>query len=228
MLPVSNLVVGGHGDVGRESLTSNASGAARQGRRFGLRWALPFTLISATAALLWWSYISWKSMRGCDSPGPDPAGTLMAAMNAPILLARLIGLPGVGLLEGTAADFLADTVYAAAVGLLWVWVALNFDSLRWHRSVYTFRRIPLRITGDLIFLAVGAISGLMAQATMERIGAFPQNPGVSCWGSHIRLWWVFNAGAACLYAGWSLALVGLFGRDLVQAVCRKGDTPPSV
>ena len=214
---VSNLDMAGIGDVGRELSRSNASGAAPRGRSLSRRWILPFTLVAATPPLLWWSFISWASVR-CDAPGPEPAMTLLSAMNTPLLLARVARLPVIGALEVTTAVLFADAAYAAAVGLLWVWVVLNFESLRRHHVVYMFRSIPLRVSGDIILVAVGALSGLMAQVTLERIGPFPRYPGVSCFGSDIRLWWVSMLVAGCLYAGWCLALVGLFGRDLVQAV----------
>ena len=97
---------------------------------------------------------------------------------------------------------------------------LNFESLRLHRSVYTFRWNPLRVSADAILIAVGVISGFVARTTLERIEAFPSYSGVTCFGYDVRLDWVLMLGGGCLHVGWSLALVGLFGRDFIQAIRR--------
>jgi hypothetical protein len=102
-----------------------------------------------------------------------------------------------------------------------MWVVLNYENLRRRHSIYTSRWTPLRITGDVILVAIGAISGLMAHITVERNGPLPTYKGVSCFGWDIRLEWAAILAAGCLYAAWSLALIAIFGHDLVQTFRRQ-------
>jgi len=194
----------------------------RAGAKLG--WILALAQMGLTLGLLSWSHVlGRRAARVCDMPGPDPAWRLAGAMNSPLLVVRLVWL---GLLSdfhlGSTADFLLDNIFfVIAVGLLWYGVALNLDGLRNRHSVVMFRWMPLRLGGDALLLAVGALLGYLAFASLAKLGPFPRG-GVGCFGSMIWLWWVPNFVEGCLYAVWSFALVFAFSRDLLSTAGRNG------
>jgi hypothetical protein len=117
------------------------------------KYALPLVQMAIAGGLLWWSHL-WQrtAMRIMDIPGPAPAFTFLISLNAPVALARTLWyhyLP----------DLWEHVVFIAAIGAFWYWIALNIHSWRERRVLFLFTWPPLRITADLLLIAMGVFLG---------------------------------------------------------------------
>lgn len=211
-------------DSGSERASSHLAEVAPLWRGLRQKWVLPVEQMAATPSLRGLElHLTRFAARRCDMPGPDGASTLLAAMNAPLLLVRVLGARILHYDLAYSISF-----YTVAAGLLWAWVVQNLECWHEQRSIYTFRWLPLRRAWDVIAVAAGALLGVKAFEISTRVGPFPHRPAYFCYSSDIWLQWVPMQVATFLYAGWCVALVGLFGRDLVRTVPRKSASPRSI
>ena len=96
----------------------------------------------------------------------------------------------------------------AVTGLLWYWVALNLIEFRQRRQVIMFERVPLRIAGDLLLIISGVVLGLFCAMNVSQGPLFDM--------PHIGSKWFWYLPAIAFQFGWAVALISLFGRDVLQ------------
>jgi hypothetical protein len=172
-----------------------------------LRYALPAAQMLLAVGLVWWSDRWFEvQMRLQDMPGPAPAFQLCACINAPVALVRSLCFRHLSHYDDSIA-------LVIAVGALWYWVALNVESWRRDRMVLTFRWAPVRISTDLLLVAMGVLFGCWFVAEGGILSPSPW-PLAS---------WLWIAGLLTPLLGWSLALIFSFGRDFIH--CIRGRKP---
>jgi hypothetical protein len=98
-------------------------------------------------------------------------------------------------------------VFISAIAILWYWVALNVESWRRDRKVLAFSWLPLRLTADLLLIALGVFWGVVFTTQGRLIHADLEL------SSPLLAFPVLG-----LLLAWSLALVFFFGRDLIHCV----------
>src|SRR5579863_2718989 len=173
--------------------------------RVKLRYALPAAQVLLAVGLYRGSDIFFRAMmlKARHEPimGPSPAFTLLASLNAPLALLRLSyyrHLPEVW----------DRAVFILAIGLLWYWVALNFESWRRTRTIFTFSRASLRLSTDFLLAAAGVCCWFSSLGEWEYLG-MPLS----------RSWWHWLSFLFC--ATWSLGLICFCGRDFILCVRKK-------
>jgi hypothetical protein len=167
-----------------------------------LRYALPAVQMAVAVGLIWWSDQWFKAqMRLQDMPGPAPAFTLCISINAPIALPR-------ALLFRHISAFWDYVLVVLAAGVLWYWVAVNIGSWRRNRTVLTFRWTPLRLTADLLLVAMGVLFGGWFVAEGRSLRPQPWPPSR----------WLWMAGILIPLLAWSLVLIFFFGRDFIHCI----------
>ena len=156
-------------------------------------------------------------MRIMDMPGPAPAFSLLASINFPVASLRVFWfryLPG----------WWDDIVFVAAIGFFWYWVALNVYSWQQKRTVRIFSSIPLRLTVDLLLIAMGTLVGIYAVTDELRLLAFVHGVhGEALRNCFPNNWpgWAWFIAIAGLHLAWSVVLIFFFGRDFIHCVLRK-------
>jgi hypothetical protein len=175
-------------------------------RVFGIRFyaLLPLAQMVIAGALLWWSEIFRALTHFHDMPGPDRAFALCISINAPVFLLRALWFRH---LSGWHDHALLIVV----IGLLWFWVALNITSWQRRKAVRTFSWKPLRLAGDLLPTAVGALLGFVFVMNFPEVVR-----GIKYSRDFTEALWL--ASEPALFLAWSIALVFFFGRDLIHCV----------
>ena len=174
-------------------------------RTFGIRLyaLLPLAQMVIAGALLWRSELFRALTHLQDMPGPDRAFVLCISINAPVFLLRALWFR---YLSGWHDHALLIVV----IGLLWFWVAFSIRSWQSRRAVGMFSWKPLRLAGDLLVTAVGALLGFV----------FVMNfPEVVIRIKYSRdftdaLW---LASEPALFLAWSIVLIFFFGRDFIHS-----------
>jgi hypothetical protein len=118
--------------------------------RVKLKYALPLAQMGLAAALARCHHVWEIATRYDDMPGPSPAFRLLHSIDWAVLLVpgyRRMPFPWSGV------------TVVAVTGLLWYWVALNLSELHQGRRVVMFKRVPLRIAGDLLLIVSGVFLG---------------------------------------------------------------------
>ena len=169
--------------------------------RVRLRYILPAAQVTAALVLYYLGGRWYEGMRHVSSmPGTSPFFTLLVSLNAPLALVR-------GLYYRHVPELWDRWVFVSAIAILWYWVALNVESWRRDRKVLAFSRFPLRLTADLLLIALGAFWGFVFAGQGRQI--------------HMDLEFAHPLFVPCvlgLLLAWSLALIFFFGRDLIQCV----------
>jgi hypothetical protein len=168
--------------------------------RLKLRYVLPLVQMALAVALLWQSNLWFKeAVRLSDIPGPSPAFELCRSINAPIALFQALWFR----YASSSAD---NIVFVLAVGALWYWVGVNFESWRRYRAVLVIRRKSLRLAIDLVLFAMGVLLAIVFMSEMRKV--LPYFDPRSLWSLAI-----FGP-----YVLWSLVLMFFFGRDFIIGV----------
>jgi hypothetical protein len=173
-------------------------------RVFGIRLyaLLPLAQMVIAEMLLWWSERFRLLTHLQDMPGPDRAFVLCISINAPVSLLRALWFRH---LSGWHDDALLIVV----IGLFWFWVALNITSWQRGRSAMMFSWKPLRLAGDLLLTAVGALLGFVfAMNFPEAMIRIKYSRGFT-----ETLW---LASEPILFLAWSIMLILFFGRDFIH------------
>lgn len=178
---------------------------SRSLRAISLQYVLPLAQMIVAVLLRWHDYVWFKRMAGFPPPGWE----LSTAVNIPVALIRALWVQ-IGGLWGRWDDAL----YVAAVGLLWYWVALNVQSWRRNRTVRHFSNRPLRITADLLLIAMGIIFGCVVAFHDLDLSGYA-NLRRWYW-THLRspATWLWLS-IVVLHSLWALSLLFFFGRDLI-------------
>jgi hypothetical protein len=165
--------------------------------RVKLKYVLPLAQMALAVVLLRLSYLWMRTITHSDSPGPDPAFSLLLSINAPAALART--------LWSHRLPYLWDNVtFVAAIGMFWYWIALNIQSWRERRrTLLLFAWTPLRIGADLLVIAGGVCLVWLCLDAMS--------------GPHVP--WLWFVPTSILI--WSVGPMFFFGRDLIHCVRRK-------
>lgn len=123
-----------------------------------LRYLLPLVQMTIASALLWWSYAWTKAimLRLHSGTTGAPIFTLLLAINAPVMLPRILWFELIG-------KPWSEIALVPLVGLLWYCVALSIE----RRSVVMFKLAPLRIAADLVLSIFGAVLGLYGIAEIR-------------------------------------------------------------
>jgi hypothetical protein len=178
--------------------------------RVRLKYLLPLAQMALAAALLRWAFLSDNALKGVvDMLGPNPAFTLFVSINAPVatLAQRLWN-----------RDMPADFGLVAAVGIFWYWIALNIDSWNERRTLVLFAWTPMRVGADLLLIAIGGLlGGVLIENGLDLVN---RNRGLPATVVQGWMWSWFIPNWALLLV-WSLGLVVLCGRDLIQCVRRE-------
>jgi hypothetical protein len=152
-----------------------------------------------------WLMAKMAAVRGEPYMGPSPGFTLLVLLNAPLAFLRAFytrHLPEVW----------DRAVLILAIGLFWYWIALNIEKFPLKRTVTTFALPTLRVTSDLVVMAVAGLVGISdvsrAWWWLPRMDV-PDPQGLWMLGSHL-----------CLLT-WSFVLLFFFGRDLVLLAIRR-------
>jgi hypothetical protein len=171
--------------------------------RIRLRYVLPVVQMLLAVGLYRWSD-AWlaaimRRARGEPYMGSSPGFDLLYSLNAPLWVVHTFypHLP----------ELLDRVVFVSAIGLLWYWVALNFESLFRIRAVFTFSRPTLRVSSDLLLVVVGFLSGLLLLRELLNF--------------HSPLWWSGWDWLCCLFCGaWFVSLTYFFTRDFIACIRR--------
>ena len=164
-----------------------------------LKYVLPLAQMALAVWLIHQAQLWYVAHRRSDAPGPAPADTLLASINAPVQLA--------GTLWRDLEWPWDAVILIAAIGVFWYWVAVNIESWRERRAPFLFAWRPLRIAADLFLIAAGA--SLMWFGSLT--GTF----------HHIYI----NLVIQWSWLIWSLAFLVIFGRDLIHCLFRKPAAP---
>lgn len=166
--------------------------------RVRLKYILPplQMLLAITLVAFTWH---WERVlaRFQDMPGTPPSFTLLMAINAPLLIPRL-------LLSDYLRGWWDPITLVAAIGMFWYWVSLNIGS--WQRShrLCTFSWRPLRLAVDAIAVGIGImLAFVLSQARGNSLTSKD---------------WRWSVPCLSLLVVWSAALILLFGRDLAQCL----------
>jgi hypothetical protein len=179
--------------------------------RLKLKFLLP-SLQILLAVVLYWQSDAWNQAqrRISDMPGPDPAFTLLVAINFPAALVRAFVL-------APLPEVWNRAFFIGSIGLLWYWLVLEYQSWRKRREAFTFTWNPLRVFADLLLIAIGMLCGLYALDNILQLRAFVHGEIVpqllifpkKGWG------WPWFIATEGLYFAWFVGLSALFGRDLL-------------
>jgi hypothetical protein len=172
--------------------------------RLKLKYVLPLVQTLVAVALLVWTY-RWERalMRVQDMPGTPPSFSLLIAINAPLAMPRAL----VSLYLPGWWDYIT---LIAVIGLLWYWVALNIDSWRHRRTIFTFSWLPLRLAVDAVAVGIGGVLTLVSwQSIFHGYLRFS-------WGR-----WVWFVTCMGLFLAWAAVLIFCFGRDLLHCILRR-------
>ena len=104
--------------------------------RLKLKFLLP-SLQILLAVVLYWQSDAWNQAqrRISDMPGPDPAFTLLVAINFPAALVRAFVL-------APLPEVWNRAFFIGSIGLLWYWLVLEYQSWRKRREAFTFYMEP--------------------------------------------------------------------------------------
>lgn len=167
---------------------------------------LPLAQMVIAGALLWRSELFRALTHLQDVPGPDRAFILCISINAPVFLLRALWFRHL-------SGWYDDTLLIVAIGLLWVWVALNIRSWQSRGAVRMFSWKPLRLAGDLLVSAVGALLGFVFVMNFGEVVI-----GIKYSRDFVDALWL--ASEPALFLAWSIALIFFFGRDFLHSVSR--------
>jgi len=174
-----------------------------------LKHVLPLAQMALAAALLRWAFLSDRALKGLDMISPNPVFTLFVAINAPV--AALVQP------LWHQDDLPADLGLMAAVGIFWYWIALNVDSWQERRRLRLFKWTPLQVTADLLLIAIGGLWGWdLIENGWDLVNRHYGLPATVAQG-WMWSWFIPNW---ALLAIWSLGLLVLGGRDLIQCFQR--------
>jgi hypothetical protein len=123
--------------------------------------------------------------------------------------------------SGVAGVLMDGAILIALSGILWYWVARNIVSWRRGRAVLMFRRLPLRIGGDMLVIAVGLYCGYCC---LNDTSWSPHLHGYSCYKPLALSQWMAYVSFG-LQIVWALALISLYGRDILYCAQRNGTRP---
>lgn len=187
--------------------------------RVNLKYILPFGEVAPASALFGWS-ASWRPV-GCDAYGGSPAWILLISINQPAAVLRnLYYRPGSW--SGVTGFVMDGAILIALSGILWYWVARNIASWRLAKTVLMFRWLPLRIGGDGLFIAVGLSCGYWV---LSDPSWSPHLHGYSCYKPLALSQWMAFVSFG-LQIVWTLALIYLYGRDILYCALRIETRPP--
>jgi hypothetical protein len=182
-------------------------------RVFGIRLyaLLPVAQMAIAGALLWWSELFRALTHLQDMRGPDRAFVLCISINAPVFLLRALWFR---YLSGWQDYALLIVV----IGLLWIWVALNVTSWQRRQAVMMFSWKPLRLAGDLLPTAVGALLSFVFVMNLPEVVR-----GIKYSRDFTEALWLVSEPA--LFLAWSIVLIFFFGRDFIHCVssAKSGD-----
>jgi hypothetical protein len=191
-----------------------------------LKFVLPLAQIVLAIVLDWRSLVWDRAVRAIsisDMPGFAPFATLGASINGPIVFVNNIFVRLVlwnSTLDVWKNYLLGRTVWAALVGLLWYWTALNLDSWRQRRAVVMFTWPPLRLVGDLLLIVTGVVWGILGIVSGA---AWSGVPYVTIAPLHVSPYlaqpWqlvLLRAFVVTFSLSWSFALIFPFGRDFLH------------
>jgi hypothetical protein len=134
--------------------------------------------------------------------GPAPQYQLLLLINAPVTLAQALLLRHV-------SGWWNDILLVVLIGFFWFWVAANLACWSQRRAVLSFSNKTLRITWDLLIVALGLSLGLIAVANEVVFGRY----GFNSWRDVL--------GGILIPGGWliwSAGFVLFFGSDLARAL----------
>jgi hypothetical protein len=175
-------------------------------RVFGIRLyaILPLAQMAIAGALLWWSELFRALTHLQDMGGQDRAFVLCISINAPVFLLR-------ALWSRYLSGWHDHALLIVVIGLLWLWVALNITSWQRRRAVMMFSWKPLRLAGDLLPTAVGALLGFVFVMNLQELVR-----GIKYSRDFIDALWL--ASEPALFLAWSIVLIFFFGRDFTHCV----------
>jgi hypothetical protein len=175
-------------------------------RVFGVRLyvLLPLAQMSIAGVLLWWSELFRALTRLQDMRGPERAFVLCISINAPVFLPRVLWFRHL-------FGWHEQVLLIAVIGLLWLWVALNITSWQRRQAVMMFSWKPLRLAGDLLPTAMGALLGFVVVMNLPEVVR-----GIKYSRSFTDAVWIGSEPA--LFLAWSIVLIFFFGRDFVHCL----------
>jgi hypothetical protein len=180
-----------------------------------LRLLLPVANVACGAALL--TYGDLHHDRGSGiSPG-SPEAVLCYLINAPAALFRnLVVFIWDRLVVANCSAVNSDVCYSVgrsvefyfflvAVGVLWYWVGLQFDSMGEQKRAGMPSRRVLRVIVDVTLVLIGVFFGFSA---------------VAVWQDFVWTRWLFSSLRGLPYAAWATALTVTYGYDLYWHIGR--------
>src|SRR5580704_1701479 len=169
-------------------------------RVFGIRLyvLLPLAQMVIAGVLL------WRSELFAGHPGPDWAFILCISINAPVLLPRALWFRHL-------SGWHDHALLIVAIGLLWLWVALNITSWQRRQAVMMFSPRPLRLAGDLLPTAAGGLLGFIFVMNLPEVVR-----GMKYSRDFTEAMWL--ASEPALFLAWSILLSFFFGRDFIHCL----------
>lgn len=149
--------------------------------------------------------------------GSSPGYDLLGALNAPLVFVQFLRYSLESLWHGYphpstlwmlwVPEPVTRAIFILTIGMLWYWVALNVESLRQTRAVFTFSMTALRLFSDLLLILAGLFSGLYLLRGLIFLHT---------------LWWSgWNWICCVLYFAWFVSLTCLFTRDFISCIRRQ-------